>query len=389
MARLQDATNSINQTGRKHFYDADTDEVLKFEEIDLKEWYDQGYVLTRLADPYKFKGTGTEVYYTLVRNDQVHELPMDIIPKRTGYIPKLNTKAVYFVKEFNARNLDGVAVSATDTRASSKTVRMFDDKAEAEQFALEQEMLARQNGKSPDEVIYRALGDRELEQFRTVSGADETYGLGSGGLFTGARGDEDILFGLDGVEMPRADAFTSLSTNIASLSRYLPRNEWRLGLERKAVNTANALVASGNQRFKSFDELANAPLDKDSGTIIRALHRQISDWNNVPSTSELVYRHAMQKVIESSLGKKLKKVGGSDALHNLRSTDPVAAARAAAFHGMLGWFNPVQLWVQAQGAAVSLSMSITDPAQMARVMQNQFALQALQYVNKTDKDSRS
>lgn len=386
LARLQDATNSINQTGRKYFYDADTGEVFKFDDLDLKEWYDQGYVLSRLSDPHKFKGTGTEVYYALVRNEQVHELPMDIIPKRTGYIPKLNTKAVYFVKEFNARNLDGVAVSASDTRAASRTVRMFDDKDEAEQFALEQEMLARQEGKSPDEVIYRALGDRELEQFRTVSGADETYGLGSGGLFTGARGDDDILFGLDGVEMPRADAFTSLSTNIASLSRYLPRNEWRLGLERKAVNTANALVASGNQRFKSFDELANAPLDKDSGTIIRALHRQISDWNNVPSTSELVYRHAVQKVIESSLGKKLKKVGGSDALHNLRSTDPVAAARAAAFHGMLGWFNPVQLWVQAQGAAVSLSMSLTDPAQMGRVMQNQFALQALQYVNKTDRN---
>lgn len=385
LTRDLDAVNSVNQTGRKMFYDSVDGVTRSFSDIDIAEMYRDGWTFTRLADPHRFKGADTEVYYVLHRTEDVHELPFDIIPKREGYIPKVNLKAAYFVKQFSSRNIDGTLVSAQDGRAASKTVRVFDNKQDAEAFAIEQEMIARREGKSPDEVFFKALGDRELEAFRASSGTDETFGLGTGGMFTGARGDEDLLFGLDGVEMPRADAFTALSTNIASLSRYVPRNEWRLGLERKAVNTANALVAFGNRRYTTFDELANAPLDHDSGIIIRNLHRQISDWNNVPSQSEILYKYTVQKFIDSAIGRKLTKTkSGSDTLHALKSVDPVTAARAAAFHGMLGWFNPVQLWVQAQGAMTSLSMSMFNPAQLGRVMQNQTALQVLQHVKFTD-----
>lgn len=379
MTRPIDATNSINETGHTYFYNSSTDALERLDSIDIEDLYADGSVLSRLPDPKQFGGTDTEVFYVLSRSEDVRELPLDLTPYRTGYIPKINPQAAYFVKQFTKRSIDGKSVSAQDTRAATKTIRVFDNKPDAERFSLEQEMAARAAGQSPDEITFRALGDREMEQFRSISGSEDTFGLGGGGLFTGARSEDDLLFGLDGLAQPRVDAFTALSRNIANLSRYVPRNEWRLGLERKAINTANALVANSNRRFTNFDELATAPLDQDAGIIIRNLHKQIGDWMNIPNTSEIMFRYNIQKLIDSSIGRKLSKVGAGNALHNLKNVDPVGAARAAAFHGMLGWFNPVQLWVQAQGVAVSLSMSLFKSGQFTAVIRDQFALQALQH----------
>jgi hypothetical protein len=49
------------------------------------------------------------------------------------------------------------------------------------------------------------------------------------------------------------------------------------------------------------------------------------------------------------------------------------------FNTLLGFFNPIQLWVQAQGAAVALSMNLTNPARLQKVFRQMNALVIMQH----------
>lgn len=83
---------------------------------------------------------------------------------------------------------------------------------------------------------------------------------------------------------------------------------------------------------------------------------QIRDWQGFPSQEEQVYNALNQRLYEWALNtgrNKTAKVVGW-----LRDKDPISAMRATAFHSLLGWFNPAQLWVQAQGMSVAVSINL-------------------------------
>lgn len=376
-----DAASSMNDSGRRFIYHETDGNVLR-ESLDLSSAYQEGFTLVRLGEPMDLAGDGNKVFYALVKSDNVTELPQNLLNIRPGYVPKINEQAAYFVREHSAQKVDGTPILATDTRASSRALRAFARKEEADEFVRLMTEKASKEGKTLDEVRYERYEDRELEKTRAISTMGDEFQLGRpGSLFTGARAEE-LLWGLEGVEAPRVDSFTAVSHYISNLSRYTARNEWRLGMEAAALKTANMLEGRGNRVYKSFDQLREASIDTESGTIIRALHRQIEEWMNWPTADELWFSHAVQKVIDSSFGKKMEVAHG--ALFNLKQKDPTAAMRAAAFHGLLGWFNPVQLWVQAQGAAVAASMNILRPHKLALAMKDQAVLRVIQGTLKTD-----
>src|SRR5690554_6401249 len=100
---------------------------------------------------------------------------------------------------------------------------------------------------------------------------------------------------------------------------------------------------------------------------------QIRDWQNFPTTEEQFISNVMRGFYDWAAENDHKKT--ARLLGNFRNADPIAAARATAFHSLLGFFNPAQLWVQAQGAAVAICIGAGK--YFTRTMANTTALSML------------
>lgn len=363
----QSARGSLTTARANFVWDQETGRLSKVSDLDLKNEYSQGRAIVKFEGSQEVPNSSEKVYYALVNRKNITEFPEHVLNYRVGYVPKINDRAAYFVKAFKANRIDGTTYAADSPKAEVSTIRAFDNRADAETFARQQQDL------HPN-TIFRALEDRQIEKERRISGLGTEYG--GGGLYTGARATEEIPFGLDGVPQDRLNAFESISRNIANVSRYVSRNTWRMGMEQRALNTANELIPNAN--FQSFADLALAP-DTHQGRFIRKLHSQIEDWMGFPSKEEQLWQALTQEVYDSALGQKLPGVAKKSLLY-LKHKDPIAAARSAAFNSLLGWFNPIQLWVQAQGAAVALSKNILNPKRMANVLRLQTALSSIDWL---------
>lgn len=375
----QAAESAIRSTGRKKYFDSEEGDYFDLDTLDLDNLYSNGYTLGMFSEPVDAARKGDKVYFAVVRADEVKDLPMNIIPYTKGYVPQISKNAVYFAKVRSRTSIDGEELTALNPGADTKTVREFDNRTDAEAWVHQQNLEARQRGVSETDEMWLALEDNQLERERAVSGLGHSFG-GTGGLFTGARSQDEILFGLEGKPREMVNSFEAISHNLASLAKYSARNEWRLGMEARAVETANELL--GTVRFRSFEELRQAP-ETDNGRLIKAMYTQIRDWTGMPTSSELAFQNGVRRMLDSAVGKKVP--GMKNLLLSVRQSDPVGAMRAGAFHPMLGWFNVRQLWVQAQGAAVALSMNILRPDNLARVMRDQTALMALGHMKGTPK----
>jgi hypothetical protein len=375
------ASSSLRASTHTRVHDAETGRVLHKDDIDLEEAYANNKRLVAYEEATDV-GADTKVYYSLVNMDQVTDLPTEVINYVPGYIPQISKDAVYFVKMRTATSIDGRSISATNDASDIITVREFDNRADAELFAHQQNLQLRQQGVTDEQKNFLALQDSQLERERSASGMGESFS-GGGGLYTGKRADQEILFGLEGRPREMVNSFEAISRNLATLAKYVPRNEWRMGMERQAINTANRLLrAEGGSRFKSFEDLRAAP-DTDEGKVIKSMYTQIRDWTGMPTSTELAFQDMNRRLIDTAFGRKMP--GAKRMLLNVRQSDPIGAARATAFHSLLGWFNPRQLWIQAQGLAVAASMNILRPDQLALVIRDQTALQMLQHMRGTPK----
>lgn len=376
------AGSSIRATGHRVYYDTEDGIVKELADLNLDDIYANNKVLIALEEPSDLGRASTKVYYSVVDRDMVTDLPDEVIPYVEGYVPQISRDAVYFAKVRTRTSIDGHNIDATDGRSDVITVREFDNKADADRWVFEQNLALREQGVPPSEKIYESLEDRQLERERAASGMGRSFS-GGGGLYTGRRSQNEILFGLEGRPREMVNSFEAISRNLSALSKYVPRNEWRIGLETQAVNTANRLMrAEGGMVFKSFEDLSKAP-DTPDGKTIKTMYRQIRDWNGMPTSTELFFQERVRGLIDSSIGSKLP--GVKNMLLNVRQKDPVGAMRAAAFHPLLGFFNPRQYWIQAQGLAVAASMNILDPVNLGRVIRDQTALQFLQHMEGTPK----
>ena len=369
-AEANDAGLSLAKNKPNEVYDATSNTIVPVNSLKLEDEYLAGKQLVKLneASALNKAEAGSKWQYVLVNADDISDLPMQMVNYRKGYVPKINLNTNYFVKQFSASKIDGVEHGADSTRANVKTIRAFDNRADAEQFA-------KQMQEQDPTAMYRSLEDRQIEKEARFLG-DESLSTG-GGLFTGARAHDEILFGLEGNPLERLSAFESISRGLGNLSRYIPRNTWRMGMEQKAINTANALLP--NRRVTKFQQLAEMP-DTQEGRFLKKLHAQIEDWLGFPSAEERLWESTVQEIYETAFVQKMPNFA-KNTVQYVKHKDPIAAARAGAFHSLLGWFNPVQLFVQAQGAVMALSSNIFKPVELARVMRNQTALAAAMHMD--------
>lgn len=387
MSDANAAQNSINTNNPRYIYDDTQGDTFLVNSFDIQELYNEGKSVVRLDSPTSFVGNEIEVRYAIIDSSNVGELPLEVIPYRPGYVTKINDRVGHVVKEATPRNADGVRVAANSESASMAAVRFFDSKKEADIWVENENRKLQEQGITPDIKRYVRHEDQQLEKEHTVSALSDTDSPFGGGLYTGARSTREILYGTEGVNPPRVNTFEAISRAISATSRYAVRNEWRLGLEKRIVETANQLRAGDHaattRKFENFEDLSGVGRATENDRKINAMYNAARDWLNFPGTEELVFKQGVQRILDNS-GILTKLPGSREGLHSLKSSDPVGAARSAAFQGLLGFLNPVQLWVQAQGAAVAMSMNIFDPKNLARSMRDQFTLQYLQYVKLSD-----
>ena len=362
---VEEARGAFVSTKAKVVWDNDVQQFIRVDDLELDALYQHNGRIVKFMEPITPPGTGERVSYGIVHSGDISSLPTEVLHRRVGYVPKINQNVSYFVKEFKATRLDGEDIAATDAGAQVDTLRFFDNKKEADEW------LSAYEKENPG--VYRVLEDRQLEQERRA-GAVDGPGVGGHGLYTGPRSAEEIPFGKDGVPTERLGAFEAIGRNLSSVAKYVPRNAWRLGMEQRALNTANKLIPGAN--YKSFTQLADVP-DTESGRFIKKMHDQIEEWMGFPTKEEQLWSASVQSVYDTFAGTKLP---GLKSLLYLKHKDPIAAARAGAFHSLLGWFNPIQLWVQAQGASVAVATNLFRPLELTKVIRGTTALAAVDHV---------
>lgn len=385
------ARSSLHDKSINQIYDATTDSILDLKTAKsdiISESYANDKVLVKMDDPYELAENRGMFRYALVNADEVGDLPQQVLHRKSGYVPRIYEDAAYFVKERKRATVDG-----DKDHFYKSTLRFFDNKKDADTYrnGLKESYVAKQleevdiSGMEPSAVskleeklwkeadeTYIRLSDREEE---TLSAASGEVSHGSGGLYTGARAQDDILFGLEGDRANRVNSFDSLMRNIGNVSRYASINQWRLGMEQRWINTANRIMKDKGQEanITKFERLAKTSESSPEVRFLNKVFDQIRDWQGFPTPEEQFFSNVMRGFYDWTADRDHKKM--AKLLGNFKDVDPVAAARATAFHTLLGFFNPAQLWVQAQGAAVAVSVGAGK--HLTRSMGNTMALSML------------
>ena len=348
--RMQDGINSLNKRNNHVIYDPRANKgeggVVNVTDISMKEAYDNGYRVVRFQENEAI--SGQHITHALVSTDNIKDLPLQVMKYKKGYVPKVYTEGFYFVKQETKGILNGRA----DSVIGLKTLRMFNSKKGAENF------LAEQQASDPTSV-FKLLHDREMTQAKL---ADEGVGI-SGGLYTSARAKHPLLFNEEGLTPPRLSAFESLQRNLQHLSNYLPRNEWRIGMQQKWINTAREQkMLDGND----FQAALLGEKHTPEWNALNSAREYIKDQMRIPTSEERWFEAKTRSLAEwaenpitfgshAITSQKLPEFARKS-LQTFAHTDPFALARSTAFHSLLGWFNPAQLFVQAQGASIAMSL---------------------------------
>jgi hypothetical protein len=340
----------------------DVGKAVDVNSVDLKELYDQGFRLSRLEEDAILGGNRYQ--HVLVKTDKVEDLPAVVLDLKRGYVPRINPQATYFVQAFRRSTLDGV------DDVTRKAVRSFDNKADADKFASEIYARAEEEGFDSD-TIFRVVEDGELEAFK----AGDTGMTQSSGLVYSPRARKPVPHNDgDSATVPRTSAMEAIELYLENTKNYMTRNDFRMGLRKKWENTASFKLGKP-VKFEDGENIADAEL--------KTLWDKITNYSGFMDKSERHWEQTVKGVYEWSLS-KFGRNRINDFILTQRQKDPLARLRSATFHSLLGMFNPVQLWVQAQGAAVAASMNFTNPGRLQKVFRQQNALALNQHVNFDD-----
>lgn len=347
---LRSARASINDFGAGQnfkIWDATENRLVDIAELEAQyNTFDKR--LVRLNDPYDTASDAGSFSYVLVNRLDVTELPDRVIAYRQGYIPKINQGANYFVKELEDRLVNGRTV-----RTPVVTLRYFDNEVEARRFIEQEHIKADEANVERRSLVLRE--DREEEEWAANNLGRLVSSSAGGGLYTGARSQDGLAFGIDARQATRLAPYEALARNIQNVANLVPRNAQRIGLEQRWLNSINQELSERGietiQRFPQSDLAGNSD-------IVRKYNRlaaQIRDWNNIPTSSERNWDRLVQNTYEWALGKKYVGNFAPDLIRKLEGRDPASVARTVAFHSLLGVFNPRQLFVQGQSATTALS----------------------------------
>lgn len=334
-------------------FKADTREVMDINLNQLEQDYNNGYRLVRARSSYNTSGggVGDEVSahadFLLVRDTDIGDLPANVLHYKPGYVPKVN-KIEFMVKMRYSLNKPGEP-GATNTMA----LRGFNSLRDAETFRDEQ--IAKYLAANP-----QATYDSAFNKF-SIGGAEEVTGIdaiekgvgASGGLYTGMRSQNELLFGLSGSDMKRLGALDAFQRQTAHVGVLVSRNEMRLLQEQRWLNTVRDRLPS--TRITGFESTALP--DNAIGKALSRMRQQIQEWNGIPEVNETRFQAMAQYmhdwVLSGTRRLGFQAEGSWESLQWLKHKNPVTAVKAAVMHTLLGALNPAQLYTQASAALIA------------------------------------
>jgi len=329
--------------------------------VDWKRMEEEGYTLISTKNAFDI-GHG-RFRHAIVKSDKIQDLPGTVLNKNPGYVPDIAENAWYFVKSFRTDVVDGISVP----KGRIITHRRFDNLTDAQTYAKQEQKLADETGKN---IEFKALHDRELSEESREAEAISSFGS----LYTSPRATHDILTGLQGDAPKFISAHEAMQRNLQNVATTLPMNEWRMGMIQRWLNSAKGRIDDPGKGINA--NVIASPGSKEH-TALTEMQTWIRDQLRMPTNSEIAWTNGTRRAAEWMEGKPL--LGGKlrRGVMDLASKDPYSAMRGAAFHSLLGWFNPAQLFVQAQGAAVALSI---DPLSAPKRLGDLAALRMAYFV---------
>lgn len=339
-------------------------------------------ILVKFLKPRNVNGKQVK-YGTVKVSDHfgtVRELPRDVLNRVKGYVPRISKPGYFYVKNTK----------------TGETLARFKHRNNAQEWAdktAERMNNERVHGDGTDPVALRAILDRDFSSIDAVVEDANTFG----GLFTGSRSRDGVFAGDDLVgEVTRLSAGQSVNRMIDNIAFQMPMNEYRLAMMKRWKNTAKELlrrdgVESSAPIMRDIDsdtDWIKADLSLISDPATRNMlvsHRDyLVDALKVAHKDERTFSRLLMDIADRPImnNKVADKLGLRDKVISLASNDPAQALKGATFDAYLGWFNPRQLYVQTQNAALALSM---HPIHGARAVPESFIQRAFLFTPTTDK----
>jgi hypothetical protein len=360
----------------KKIYDFATDKFVDVgsAEIMTRRMQNEGWQLLKSKYPVE---VGDElVEYVLAKPTNVKRLPDRVLTYRPGYVPRIYKNVFYVAERAGQKIVNGVK------RDNYKEVaRYFDSEGEAKQWATGQ------NAKG--ESITVRPGQEWLEMHPDFKQDYEAAVFG--GMYSGKRTEEVIPFGLEGQEGEHLGAFEAMEKAMSHVSTRLPINEFRMGMIRRFVNTARDPVTGKSLLQNPGDwrsPILLPPTSKEY-TALKSFRDWMEDQFRIPTAQERYFGSLMARwagALERRTGNLTRSYNWKNfnpriGLLNLGHKDVFGSMRGLAFHALLGWFNPAQLYVQALGASMAVSVS---PAKAAYLIPRSLAMRAAMFSDKPE-----
>jgi len=326
----------------------------------VDEPLDEAATFYRTRDPIVVRQDGTVHSVDLIMGGSKlpNRLPRTVLNRQVGYLPRSRENINYVVRR-NVTTSSGRAYAITE-RLSSRL-----DDAEATAAKLNRE-AGIPEGRDDS---FRVTKSNEL----TPEDRDELAINGYGGLITSSRSKRDILFGYDGEKATRVNARDSLERMMANVAHAGTVSEWRNQIIIKFKNSYGHTLENPDSWTSKVTKAAS---EKERAQA-EFLQRWIKSNLNLPTRDDVLFKRGMQALAEG-IERHAAKGGRLDRARNaileFSTKDPWAASRAAAFHGLLGAWNPAQLLVQGMGFTVALSL---DPLNAVRHTERAVILNSL------------
>lgn len=300
------------------------------------------------------------------RVSQVGHLPQSVLNNTKGmYIPRVYNAGYHYVRDLGD--------------ARKPTVLAFERKTDAERY------VKRKNEEGKN---YQRFQDGDMGYEDSIL----TLSQGYGGLYTSARKRENLKMVAAGKDPETELTRPERLGGISSVQRYLdatgnmmPMAEQRIAAVRRFENQLDKVAKSfGNPRGLETPGDFNSRIMLPDGSPEKALFERMRE-NIKGSYGQMNSQERAWQGMMTSIAEYMEKgydypiIGGvTESARkfavDMANMDVRGKLLGATFDAHLGWFNPSQLYVQAQNAALAASM---HPAYAAKAIPQAFAARAM------------
>lgn len=335
-----------------------------------------GYSFVRLDEPVKnpFKkvargaaGEAEEAHtvnYIAVKNDLIEGLEgKKLIRQRDFHMPMVNDGIRHVIKRHVSGSMDGKSMAVNKMGKTAQEVGGARSTVALIRASLRdaKEEVARLNAEVADNpnVHYSLTSDHEASYV-------SKYGLAAhSGLGADARTADDILREVAGAGEERLPPAEAMSRYMDKLSKVYPIAEYRAQMIGRTETTVRNLMGKPHWQFGDdidvsihpnlhyLQEYVKAQLqiqtkaEREFGYTLRRVSEFV-ELHAVPFLERYVSNPESLRNFGRELTKRLDKFG---------KLGPVHQVKAAAFHLLLGCFNPSGYIVQAQAGVYAMTMA--------------------------------